>query len=144
MRKFLSAGICVCLVCILIGGCGQNRFPGVVPAEGIIMLSGEPLDGANVIFYPEEVRADHVVVVSQTDQDGRFVLRTHGEVNGAYPGSYKVVVSKSRFVGYINNNPENGREYALVTPIKYSQQSTTDLVITIPPGGDRNIMVNLE
>ena len=143
MKQFLSVGLCLCLVCLLVAGCGQNRFPGIVPAEGVVLFNGVPLEGANLIFYPEEIRDDHVVVVSQTDQNGRFVLRTHGEANGAFPGNYRVVVTQSRFVGYINNNPENGREYTLATPVRFSQQRTTDLVVTIPPGGDRNIAIDL-
>jgi hypothetical protein len=93
------------------------------------------LDDAKLLCYPTEERADNAVTVSQTDESGRFVLRTNGEVDGAYPGTYKVVVVKSKVTG-TRKDPETGDDlpvYGLATPQKYSLQNTTDLVITVPP-----------
>jgi hypothetical protein len=147
MKNFLNIlFLLLCLVCILTSGCGKKRFAGVVPAEGTVTYNGEPLDDAKVMCYAVQERADNVPVVAATDQNGRFVLRTNGEVNGAFPGSYKVVVSKSKIIGY-DKNGETGEDiaiYDLAIPQKYSQSGTTDLLITIPPKGDKNLVITLE
>jgi len=146
ITKILGIGAFYCLVCVLITGCGNNRFPGIVPAEGVITFQGAPLDDARLLFYAQEPRAEDFAVVARTDQEGRFVMRTNGEVDGALPGEYKVVVVKSVVTG-TRKCPESGDDvtlFGLATPQRYSQQATTTLRVTVPPGGDRNLAINLD
>ena len=146
MKKLYRLLIFVCFLGVLSSGCGKGRFAGVVPAEGIVMYNGSPLSDAKVLFYPEVIREDNVMPVSITDQNGRFVLLTHGEARGAFPGSYKVVIIKHKIVGY-QPHEETGEDmpvYGLATPDKYAQESTTDLVVTIPERGSRELNITLE
>ena len=146
MKNINTLFLVICFVCFLTIGCGKaNRFPGVVPAEGTITYNGAALDDAKLLFYPTETRQDNVVTVSQSDSSGHFVLLTNGEVAGAYPGTYKVVVVKSKVTGH--RKDEEGNDvpiYTLATPQKYSTEHSTTLEITVPPKGDKNIAINLE
>jgi len=146
MKNLNTLFLVVCFVCLLTIGCGKkSRFPGVVSAEGTITYNGAALDDAKLLFYPTEVKQDNVVTVSQSDSNGRFVLRINGEVDGTYPGTYKVVVVKSKMTGYKKDEEGNDiPQYALATPQKYSTEHSTPLEVTIPPKGDKNIEIKLD
>ena len=103
------------------------------------MFDNAPLEGATLLLYNLDGR-DHIPTVGVTDVNGRFVLRTHGEEVGAYPGTYKVVVTKTVLVRMVDDDAIT----ELATPEKYSLASTTDLVVTIPPNGDKNIVITLQ
>ena len=146
MKNVCTLLFFVCCLGILTAGCGKNRFPGIVPGEGTVTFNGSPLADARLLFYPETPREDNVITVARTDQNGRFVMKTNGESDGAYPGNYKVVVVQSVVTG-VRKDPETGddiKEFGLATPRKYSSESTTDLTLTVPERGSRDLVLTLQ
>jgi hypothetical protein len=72
-------------------GCGATKKP--VKVQGIVTLDGRPVDGATVSFMPLEEGGRNATGL--TGSDGVFNLTTDNTGDGAVPGSYKVVISKT-------------------------------------------------
>ena len=70
------------------GGCGQQ----LTKVRGKVTLDGKPLDAAGVQFHPIGGRG--MPANGTTDSDGSFFVDTHSRDDGAWPGEYKVVISK--------------------------------------------------
>jgi hypothetical protein len=66
-------------------GCGS----GLVPAEGLVLLDGQPLAGATVTFMPQ---AEGRPASAVTGADGRFKAALPDGKGGLAPGEYRVVV----------------------------------------------------
>ncbi len=67
-------------------GCGG----GMTPVTGVVTLDGKPLAEATVTFISEDGKT---VASGQSDDTGTFTL-TSGNAPGAFPGTYKVTVTK--------------------------------------------------
>jgi hypothetical protein len=65
----------------------------LVPAEGRVLLDGQPLAGANVVFLPINgtIGTGGFAV---TDETGAYTLRHRSGRDGIAPGQYRVVFSK--------------------------------------------------
>jgi hypothetical protein len=78
----------------LLSGCGGSQDanrPDRVPASGVVLYKGDPVEGATVVFAPQ----DHShSAAARTGPDGRFQLRTFQPGDGAVPGNFKVTVTK--------------------------------------------------
>lgn len=91
---FLAAGS--------VAGCsdGLKEFPCEL-ASGIVLCEGEPVQEAQVYFSPKMSGKSAEVgkaAFSWTDGDGRFVLSTYGDGDGAVVGTHIVrVTAGSRF-----------------------------------------------
>ena len=74
-------------------GCSPSG-PVPVASTGIVKTkSGSPCDNALVVFHPlDGSRVNDPKPVAKTDSEGRFVLRTFSESDGAIPGEYAVTV----------------------------------------------------
>lgn len=74
-------------------GCAPSG-PAPVASKGIVKTkNGRPCDNALVVFHPRDVgRLNDPKPVAKTDGEGRFVLRTLSENDGALPGEYAVTV----------------------------------------------------
>jgi hypothetical protein len=73
-------------------GCGgRNAKP--VPVEGVVTFNGEPVKGATITFLPDGDGG--VQAVGRTGSNGVFRLMTFTSGDGAIPGSYKVVITKT-------------------------------------------------
>src|SRR4051794_33800544 len=82
----------VVALALFASGCANRP----VPVEGVVVFDGKPLDKANLVFLPEDAsRLDEGQRQGSgfTDSEGHFRLETGNSV-GAYPGRYKVTVSK--------------------------------------------------
>src|SRR5688572_16419022 len=93
MRK-LSA-VCA-LVCILALGCGvkSDRIE-VFPAQGKVLVNGQPADGARVVFYPKVAEVDGLQMptpAATTDAAGEYHLESYDPEDGAPAGEYSVTV----------------------------------------------------
>jgi hypothetical protein len=68
-------------------GCGP-AMPPTAPTKGTVLYRGDPLPNARVVFTPEEGRP----AVGTSDAQGRFMLSTFQENDGAVPGRHRVAV----------------------------------------------------
>jgi hypothetical protein len=76
-----------------LAGCGANRKLPVVKASGEVLVGGKPAEGALVVFHPQEKdRERDVKPFAMTDDQGKFILNTFEQGDGATPGEYKVTI----------------------------------------------------
>ncbi|HEX4069989.1 MAG TPA: hypothetical protein VHX68_02425 [Planctomycetaceae bacterium] len=94
--------VCVALVTASLSvGCGKSRpeikgkLP-VFPVKGKVMMDGQPMAGATVLFYPTQEfpkGAAQQRPRAVVEDDGTFQVSTYGTNDGAPAGEYKVTVS---------------------------------------------------
>lgn len=123
------------------GGGGAGR-PKLAPAAGVAKFKGQPIHDATITFYPEK----GPVAVGRTDADGKFAVKTNGQL-GAVVGKNKVTVIED------SNKPEaeippagaDAMKYAISSTFskKYTDPNTTDLVIDIPTEGNTELVLDL-
>jgi len=81
-------------------GCGS----GLSPVTGVVTLDGAPVDNASVTLVSEDGKT---MYVGATDSTGNFTIAT-GEEVGAKPGTYKVLVVKTKHIeGAESMNPSD-------------------------------------
>ena len=75
----------------------SSKRSALVPVSGQVLLDGDPIAGAKVVFLPQQLFATggklRRVAAGLTDEQGRFHLLTAGQP-GASPGKYWVLLSK--------------------------------------------------
>lgn len=121
------------LVTLGFAGCSPNTNPWEIthPAIGAIEFKGKPVENAEITFFPKDATVpDSVRPKAKSTADGKFILGTYSQSDGAPEGKYKVTVirnevsvSKDTIVAKPND-----------LPTKYSTLNTTDLEIEIVPG----------
>jgi hypothetical protein len=97
-----SRCLTVALIALVVaGGCSQKPSIKTVPVSGKVTLDGQPLSGVNVTFVPATGESSGLTKPSATGvtgADGSYKLVTMASgsniVNGAPPGSYKVMITK--------------------------------------------------
>jgi len=134
-------------------GCGapkDTRHKDLAPATGTVLYKGAPVGEATLVFHNDDTSKQGGSAI--TEADGTFTLRTFGG-EGTYPGSYTVTVIKDKIVNPISEEellrleregkdiPETKTEALL--PRKYRLKTTSDIKITIPAGGDKNLKIEL-
>src|SRR5260221_14392049 len=89
MRLFRRIGLFLIIVGI---GCSGSKK--TVKVEGVVRVDGKPTADVLVQFISQE-KGGHDANGS-TDENGVFHLTTFNTNDGALPGSYKVIVAKSK------------------------------------------------
>ena len=121
---------CILCYCCLIFGCGNPRPYDI---RAVITLDGESLVEAEVTLLP--VRENAASAFGITDAEGKVAFKT-GDVDGVFPGSYIVIISKTIEKKILTNNEiralaEAGIPYRHgileLIPPKYTRRETTDL-----------------
>ncbi len=105
----VTMALCMCLT-----GCGRSdRWvagrPPVYPASGTVMMNGQPLEGATVIFSPEETAAGKPGF-AVTDSYGHFQAETFEPKDGLTSGFHKVAIEKTIMVDKQGNLVREIRE----------------------------------
>lgn len=132
-------------VCSLTG-CG-SRGPRVEFVDGIVLLDGEPLDGATVFFIPNAERGETPTGLSaagRTKVDGTFQLNASAGAPagaGTAIGTYAVAVVKQQgppipepdASGFLPPAPPN-MEVRDVVPKVYGSADTSPLRATVVSG----------
>ncbi|MCL2117666.1 MAG: carboxypeptidase-like regulatory domain-containing protein [Planctomycetaceae bacterium] len=136
--------------------CGCNRTPrlaGLVKASGTLTLNGVPVEGATILFGPVPGSPpDNRAASATTDASGKFTLMTLLPGDGAFPGTYRVMVNKTEATGggivegTEGNDPKfkDDRTSIDYLPRKYKDPATSGIEITIPDKGTKTIEIKLE
>lgn len=95
LNRFVLPAIAI--MPVLSSGCGSGlkEFP-CETASGVVLCKGEPVREAQVYFTPKVTGKSAEVGkpgFSWTDEEGRFVLSTYGEGDGAVVGEHTVRVT---------------------------------------------------
>lgn len=135
ITTFAAAGL------VMLPGCGGGGDQlKTVPLAGVVKYQGNPVADADIVFYPAKGPAGS----AKSDAKGAFQIKTNGQAGGT-AGSNKVTVVASQNSAI---PPSDGRavEFANKSklPEKYSSEATTDLVIDVPAGGNRDVQLELK
>jgi hypothetical protein len=131
-------------------GCGggdetpANR-PKPVPVSGTVLYNQKPVAGATVVFHPD---GHSHAATAQTDNAGKYSLRTFAPNDGAVPGEYKVTVGKIEA-------PSGGEEQetqvdapptkqSSLLPERYASPASSDLKASVTQGGDNKFDFDLK
>jgi hypothetical protein len=137
-----------------IAGCAGDRpkwqRPKPFPAGGVVRLNGQPLEGALVTFTNATLG---VSATGRTDAEGKFILTTFEQGDGAVPGKYKVAVSKVIApAGLVDKHAapvmRNARAPAApqprwLIPKRYGNAETSGLTAEVAEGGSGEIVLEL-
>lgn len=123
---------------LLAGGCGQSDRPQLAPVTGAVLLDGQPMEGAAVMFIPV---AGGRPAQGLTDAQGKFRLTTFEENDGAIVGEHKVSVTKMKVTGATETaeglsgtvDAANIQETWIV-PQRYSLPETSNLTAKVEKG----------
>lgn len=153
MRTWSQLLVCASC-CLTLAGCGSGTPPGpeVVLAKGKVSIEGDPLTGARLFFVPEAGSNSAIAGVASTDSEGVFEVVTNG-TTGAAPGRYRVAVQyytkpDGTPFSLTESDTESGMDLdqfiamgqvKLGVPRRYSDPTSTDLLIEIPEAGIENI-----
>jgi hypothetical protein len=105
-------------------------------------MKGAPVAGAVVVFLPDSEGQAALASQAITDDEGRFVIRTHvGKERyqeGMQPGNYGVTISKFDAVPDMTRRPKN------LLPAKYNSVRTSNLSASVEPDADNSFTFQLE
>lgn len=135
-------------VLLLAAGCSEkDTGPKRVQATGTVNYKGQPVEGASVILSPDGAGQ---AATATTDGSGHFKLGTKEASDGAVPGKYKVMVSKTETT--TEEIPETDPRYGTVTPkttvkeylpAKYKDPAKSGLTAEIKDG-ENNVLPPFE
>jgi hypothetical protein len=127
-------------VVLLVVGCGPavdpNR-PKTYPVTGTVTYNGQPVSDAMVTFIGGERGA-----IGRTDESGQIQMTTFEAGDGALPGNYKVMISKTVLEGVPDEMGEGaspGEEPAMgeqkdLLPAKYKDANESGLTAEVGEG----------
>ena len=117
-------------VVVLCAGCGSGVESYV---SGEVTLDGNALESGRVVFSPRGDAATQGAT-GQIGSNGRYEVQT-GRSGGLKSGEYAVTVSSRK-----RPKPSSGggppAPGKLLTPKKYRNSSTTDLLVEVKPGSN--------
>ena len=148
-KKVCIAGL---LFLFTVVGCGGTKGPAVAVVSGTVMLDGEPLDGASVVFHPTS--SSGLGGSGKTSSDGTFGLTTYRATPGAgvVPGEYVVMIRKEEWPHFEepeDDDPDYERKMeqverdmerakpTYVTPQAYGDEETSGLTATVSTGENK-------
>ncbi len=138
LRNTLAAACCFFVICFL--GCKGDNLPKTVPAEGIVTLDGNPVEGAIVVFIATQGNYN---ATGHTDASGKFKMNAFDTKSGAVPGSYKVEISKTIMESATGKLGETDVNMKYGLPQKYSTFTTSGLSKDLNDQGDTSIKFEL-
>ena len=150
----LALGWFFIVVGMSIVGCGKaSNLSGLAPAQGVVNYKGDPVEGASITFIPDGATSEQRPAAATTDAGGRFVMMTLQPKDGAFPGQYKVLITKAvpdkvytqeeiqEF--FRQDKPTPLPNYTHQLPEKYAKAETTPLTITLEQKGNTAITFDL-
>ena len=141
----LVAGLCL--------GCAggdewTEKLPETAEVTGVVTLDGEPVEGAAVVFSPDDGKHAGQAL---TDASGRFSASAFPSKEGLVPGAYKVAISKTvekkgpKVTGPDAAHLVGGEDvfWVNVLPEKNFNPNMSGLTATIPEEGNSELRYEL-
>lgn len=129
------------LALVLVLGCSRSG-ESMAHVTGTVTFRGEPVEGANVAFFPEQGRP----ATGRTDSAGRFTLSTLDRGDGALLGRHTVAISDAQDeLPPIPGSPE-AESWAPPEsrfPARYEDPATSGLTATVEPGGNNDFVFEM-
>jgi hypothetical protein len=144
-KRAVIWGLPACWSALIALGCSGANSP--VPVKGVVKLDGNPLAGATVTFMPAGDSGRPAT--GETDQEGVFRLTSLKKDDGAFPGEYRVVVTKIQAIDppppANSGEPDavlkhyqslKSQKRTALLPSPYASYLTTPLRCTVPTAGE--------
>lgn len=106
-------------------GCTRSSGPMITPVSGQVLMEGQPLPDAMVVFEPSGGRSS----LGKTDSQGNFVLQYSSTTKGALVGEHTVRISTFDPPHPAGPNGEMSTLKPEVVPKKYNKE--TELTRTV-------------
>lgn len=103
-RLCRAGGRALLVAVLLLASSGCGRQSELVDVQGRILMNGEPLPGALVIFTPVGEGSSSF---GYTDSNGEYRLRSAGGRLGALPGRHRVRITRAAKIDVEHVYPEN-------------------------------------
>lgn len=134
------------------GADGDQERPPTHPVSGVVTHGGKPVEGAQVVFIPQNQSIGATpgsggsAGFGRTNAEGRYTLSTFGEEDGAVAGSYYVTITKTEAVkppAAVDQDDPNYKEPdpnyrppapKHLIPKKYSQATSSKLTADVKEG----------
>jgi hypothetical protein len=146
----VALAVLVCLGCS-----GGSKIEGIAPVTGTVTMNGSPVEGATVIFAPAGQGSRSAS--GKTDASGKFSLTTLQPGDGAMPGDYTVMVTKTEVTESKKVSDDEATEIIRKTgkppvtsqtknllPAKYGDIAKSDLKATVKKGQKNDIPLDLK
>jgi hypothetical protein len=139
MTRATLGAAAICAAALVLSGCSKGGAPPIVPAEGVVLLNGQPLANALVSFVPNVPDLGYeYVAVGTTDENGRFQLTCKGQPGACASENRVTVVDAPIPEGTRGNQTAEARYYAGLKnrpiPDLYANVAKTPLSVTVTAG----------
>lgn len=114
----------------------EAQRPKTYKVQGRVLVDGKPEVGVVVSF---ESKVHNLTAVGISDGNGRFLLKTFREGDGAVAGDHAVALSKQVVVAPAGAGPETPMSQVMVLPSKYASPATSGLTTTVVEKGHNEI-----
>ncbi|MFM7058888.1 MAG: hypothetical protein ACKO2P_18410 [Planctomycetota bacterium] len=128
----------VVLFAVLLSGCsgGLKEFP-VAEVSGVVLCEGTPVPFAKVQFNPKAAQGSKSAIVGKpgfafADKDGKFVLSTYGDGDGAVIGKH--VVTAVPDSGYPCNCHSDDITPLMEVDVKEGQKNEFEVQVPLKKG----------
>lgn len=91
--KSMIVGMLALSLFLFAGCAGDREGLDTAKVSGKVTLGGQPVEGAQVVFAPTS--GGGKAATGRTDASGNYALTTLDPEDGALPGSYRVMISKT-------------------------------------------------
>ena len=127
-------------------GCGSRAAgPDTIPVTGEVLLEGQPVAGADVVFMPTADSTDAAPAQAVTDAAGRFVVTSvfdQGRISapGMRPGSYSIEVTqleRAATSASLSRRPSN------LLPKRYASAASSGFSTKVAPDGKNHVVLTL-
>jgi len=123
----------------LVAGCSSSKFE-FADVEGRVLLDGEPVPEAKVVFMPTSINDDGEAGPysrGRTGADGRFTLQSleDNPRKGAVVGPHKIIVSTKKARLDPDQIDVEIIESPETIPRQYTYYRRTPLTFSVPSGG---------
>ncbi|WP_131282385.1 DUF6795 domain-containing protein [Blastopirellula marina] len=144
----IMSGLVLLIGCGQVGTWSESRQVMLYPVTGVVMLDGEPVAGAQVLFQPADESQQNLIGTAETDASGRFTLETVQAGPGAVAGSHNVRVCKT-VVTNINTNFDPEAYVPPVTeknllPAKYNSFDKSGLTFEVSDVESTHLTIELD
>lgn len=137
------------LIIAVFAGCGGVDRPPTAPVSGTVMVDGEPVEGAAVMFVPEKGGRP---ATGTTDAQGHFTLRTFEEGDGAVLGKHQVAITLAKSTGgpealeggVMGEITSGAVKTEWIVPRKYGDPKSSGLTKTVVEGEENTFTFDLK
>lgn len=132
MKKLIAFTLSLLVLCSV--GCGE-KIPPIVEAHGVVKINGQPAGNLSLQFHPVNSQGNIVPgSLATSDAQGKFVLKTTGDANGAVIGKHRVTVWDNNLSEDDGTKPGSRPRKANRIPSQYLDAGTTPIEIEVVEG----------